>query len=32
MVDETIHGPVTPGEVSVILEKYMKKDKVAAKV
>ena len=27
MVDETIHGPVTPGEVSTILEKYLKKDK-----
>jgi hypothetical protein len=24
-----VHGPVTPGEVSVILEKYMKQDKAA---
>jgi NADH:ubiquinone oxidoreductase subunit E len=29
MIDNNVHGPVTPGEVSVILEKYMKQDKAA---
>ena len=32
MIDDQVHGPVTPGEVSLILEKYLKKDKTAAKV
>jgi NADH:ubiquinone oxidoreductase subunit E len=27
MIDEQIHGPVTPGDVSNILDKYTKKDK-----
>lgn len=27
MIDDQVHGPVTPGEVSLILEKYLKKDK-----
>jgi NADH:ubiquinone oxidoreductase subunit E len=31
MIDDQIHGPVTPGEVSLILEKYLKKDKAALK-
>ena len=31
MIDDQIHGPVTPGEVSLILEKYLKKDKAAQK-
>jgi len=25
MIDDQVHGPVTPGEVSLILEKYLKK-------
>ena len=29
MVDDVIHGPVTPGEVSVILERYLKQGKAA---
>jgi NADH:ubiquinone oxidoreductase subunit E len=29
MIDDQVHGPVTPGEVSMILEKYVKKTKVA---
>lgn len=29
MIDDQVHGPVTPGEVSLILEKYVKKDKAA---
>ena len=32
MIDEQVHGPVTPGEVSLILEKYLKKDKATPKV
>ena len=32
MIDDQVHGPVTPGEVSLILEKYLKKDKAVAKV
>ena len=27
MIDDQVHGPVTPGEVSLILEKYLKKEK-----
>jgi NADH:ubiquinone oxidoreductase subunit E len=27
MIDDQIHGPVTPGDVSIILDKYTKKDK-----
>jgi hypothetical protein len=30
MVDEQVYGPVTPSEISIILEKYIKKPKVAA--
>ncbi|BDU76338.1 NADH-quinone oxidoreductase subunit NuoE [Mesoterricola sediminis] len=30
MIDDQVHGPVTPGEVGLILEKYLKKDKVKA--
>jgi NADH:ubiquinone oxidoreductase subunit E len=32
MIDDQVHGPVTPGEVSLILEKYLKKEKTAPKV
>ena len=32
MIDDQIHGPVTPGDVSVILDKYTKKDKAKAPV
>jgi len=32
MIDDQVHGPVGPQEVSLILEKYMKLDKAAAKV
>jgi NADH:ubiquinone oxidoreductase subunit E len=31
MIDDQVHGPVTPGEVSLILEKYLKKEKAAPK-
>ncbi len=31
MVDDQIYGPVTPAEIGVILDKYTKKPKVAAK-
>ncbi|BDU72214.1 NADH-quinone oxidoreductase subunit NuoE [Mesoterricola silvestris] len=31
MIDDQVHGPVTPGEVSLILEKYLKKEKTAPK-
>jgi len=31
MIDDQVHGPVAPGEVGLILEKYLKKDKAAAK-
>jgi len=27
MIDDQIHGPVTPGDVSIILDKYTKKEK-----
>ena len=30
MVDEQVYGPVTPSEITIILEKYIKKPKVAA--
>jgi NADH:ubiquinone oxidoreductase subunit E len=29
MIDNTVHGPVTPGEVSLLLEQYLKKDKAS---
>ena len=28
MIDDQVHGPVTPGEVSLILERYLKKERV----
>lgn len=31
MIDDQVHGPVTPPEVSLILERYMKQDKAALK-
>jgi NADH:ubiquinone oxidoreductase subunit E len=27
MIDDQIHGPVTPGDISTILDKYTKKEK-----
>jgi NADH:ubiquinone oxidoreductase subunit E len=30
MVDEQVYGPVTPGEISLILDKYVKKPKPSA--
>lgn len=32
MVDDQVYGPVTPSEVSLIVEKYLKKEKDASKV
>jgi NADH:ubiquinone oxidoreductase subunit E len=31
MIDDQVHGPVAPGEVSGILEQYLKKDKAASR-
>jgi NADH-quinone oxidoreductase subunit E/NADP-reducing hydrogenase subunit HndA len=29
MVDDQIHGPVTPGDIATLLDKYTKKEKVS---
>jgi hypothetical protein len=27
MIDDQVHGPVTPGDITTILDKYVKKSK-----
>ncbi len=31
MIDDQVHGPVSPGEVALILEKYLKQEKAGVK-